>query len=114
MNNYPACEYFKCKEEGRDQESIQSSTTPDPRDHYGKLIKTQGNISHKRAKRSALSQQVTTRNRQGGRIKINMKHKYQMDPQKKHHLGRVIKKINGGLKHVKWYQPHKSDVDQET
>ena len=47
------------KEEGKDQESIQSSTTPDPGHHMGK---TQENITQKRvAKMLALSQQVTTR-----------------------------------------------------
>ena len=44
------------REEGEDQESIQSCTIPD-----GKLTKTQANKAHKRATRSALSQQVTTR-----------------------------------------------------
>ena len=39
-------------EEGKYQESIQSSTTAD-----GKVTQTQENITHKRAKRSALSQQ---------------------------------------------------------
>ena len=44
------------REEGKDQESIQSNTTPD-----GKVTKTQEKITNKRARRSALSQQVTTR-----------------------------------------------------
>ena len=39
----------RSKEEGKDQESIQSSTTPDPGHHM-----TQENIIHKRAKRSVL------------------------------------------------------------
>ena len=44
------------KEERKDQESIQSSES-----QFGKLTKTQGNITYKRAKRSAFSQQVITR-----------------------------------------------------
>ena len=52
--------YFLSKYEYKDQESIQSSTTPDPRHHMEKWKKQQENISHKRAKRQALSQQVTT------------------------------------------------------
>ena len=31
---------------------------------------------------------------------------YKKDPQKKHRLGTVSKKITGGLKLVLWYQPH--------
>ena len=50
------------KEEGKGQESIQSSTTHDPeQDMVREGIKTQENITYKGAKRSALSQQVTTR-----------------------------------------------------
>ena len=59
-NKFLNCENFYSKEEGKVQESIQSITTPDPR-HHGKVTKTQGNITHKRAKRSALSQQMITR-----------------------------------------------------
>ena len=47
-----------CKEEDKDQELIQSRT---PLDFNGKVTKIQENITHKRAKRSALSAQVTTR-----------------------------------------------------
>ena len=43
MNNNPeftelaiSTSHFHSKEEGKDQESIQSSTTPDPRHHMGK------------------------------------------------------------------------------
>ena len=46
----------KVRKEGHDQESIQSSTTPDP-----KVTKTEENITLKRANRLALSQQVTRR-----------------------------------------------------
>ena len=48
------------KEGGKDLESIQSSTTPDPRDHMQKWQNAR-NITHKRTKRSAFSQLVTTR-----------------------------------------------------
>ena len=47
---------LQSREEGKDQESIQSSTTPYPRHHMGKWQKH----VHKRAKRSALSQLVIT------------------------------------------------------
>ena len=46
---------YESKEEGKDLESIQTSTTS-----CGKVTKTQENITNKRAKRSAISQQVTT------------------------------------------------------
>ena len=50
------------KVEGKDQESIQSSTAPDPGYHMGKWqMKTQENITLTRTKRSVLSKQVTTR-----------------------------------------------------
>ena len=55
--------YIQSREEGKDQESIQSSTLPQTH-----------NITHNRAKRSALSQQV---NRQDSTTKTNMKHKQQ-------------------------------------
>ena len=48
----------KSKEEGKDIESIQPSTTPNL--GHGKVTQTQENITHKRAKRPALSQHVTT------------------------------------------------------
>ena len=51
----------KSKEEGKDQESIQSSTTPYPRHQNRKVTKTQENITYKRAKRAALSQKVIPR-----------------------------------------------------
>ena len=44
----------------KDQESIQSNTAPDP-GHHRKVTKTQENSTYKRAKRSANSQQETTR-----------------------------------------------------
>ena len=45
------------KEECKDQEWIQTSTTPDPRHHVEKWQNTR-NVKYKRAKGSALSQQV--------------------------------------------------------
>ena len=45
------------RKESKDQESIQSNTTPDPGHH--KVTKTQENITFMRAKRLALYQQVT-------------------------------------------------------
>ena len=45
------------KEEGKDQESIQASTTPEPGYHLDK----KGNIAYKTAKRPTFSQQVITR-----------------------------------------------------
>ena len=53
---------LQSKKEGKDQESIQSSTTPDP-GYNGKVTTSQLDITNK-AKRSALSQQVTTRHQQ--------------------------------------------------
>ena len=54
------CAQYESKKGGKDQESIQSSTTPDP--GY-QMVKYQPHNStpQTRAKRSALSQQVTTR-----------------------------------------------------
>ena len=45
--------YITRKEEGKDQELIQSSMTPDPGHHMRKLQNTR-NITYKRAKRLAL------------------------------------------------------------
>ena len=44
---------YKSKEEGKDQESIQSSATPDPGHHMG-VTKSQENITYKRVKKSVL------------------------------------------------------------
>ena len=50
------------KEEGKDQKPKKPSTAPDPIHYvYGKVRNTQEKITHKRVKRSAFSQQVTTR-----------------------------------------------------
>ena len=60
------------KKEGKDQDSLQSSTTSDP--------------AHKRAMRSALSQQVNTRLHET--TKTNTSNR--KDPKKKHRLGRKL------------------------
>ena len=57
---------YKSKEDGKDQDSIKSNTTPDPEHHMKKLQKHK-EITYKRAVRSVLSQQVITR--QDGLIK---------------------------------------------
>ena len=64
------------------------------------MTNTQENITYKKAKRSVLSQQATTR-LQGMTRNTNTK-----IPQKKYRLGTVSKKITGGLKHIWRYQPH--------
>ena len=55
-------------EEGKEQESIQSSTTP-----HGKVTKTQENITHKRAKSSG--GQKSARNRQDSMTNTIKNHK---------------------------------------
>ena len=61
---------MRSKKGGKDQESIQSSTTPDPEYHTGKWQKHY-QTSQTRAKRQALSQQVTTRQREStGKIYV--------------------------------------------
>ena len=78
------------KQEGKVLELIQSSTTP----NRGHLIeKWQENITHKIAKRLALSKQVTTELQstdKKARQTRNINNKN--DPQKKHRLGTVSKK----------------------
>ena len=54
------CVQYESKKGGKDQESIQSSTTPDP--GYKMGMEQPHNLTPQtRSKRSALSQQVTTR-----------------------------------------------------
>ena len=99
---------IESKEEGKDQESIQSSTTPDT-GHRMEMTKHKENITYKRAKRSALTQQVTKRLQETDKtvwLRQPENTKNTMDPQTKHRLGTVSNKINGGLKHVSRYQPH--------
>ena len=85
---------YKIKKEGKDQESIQSSTTPDPGYQW-----ESGNVtirqSQTRAKRSALSQQVATRHQQTDVHESITKQdrNNKNDPQKKHRLRTVSKNI---------------------
>ena len=53
--------FINMTHEGKKEELIQSSTTPDLGHHTGMWKKSQENATHKRAKEPALSQQVTTR-----------------------------------------------------
>ena len=53
--------HVESKEDGKDQESIQSSTTPGSGHTMGKYEKHKKNITHKRAKKVAFFHQVTTR-----------------------------------------------------
>ena len=63
---------------------------------YGKVTKTQENITYKR---SALSQQVAEHKAAKDYDSVAKTNTYnKKDPQKKHHLGMVSKKIPGGLK----------------
>ena len=52
---------LESKEDGKCQKSIQSCTASDPGQPYGKVTKTQENITYRRAKRSAHAQQAFTR-----------------------------------------------------
>ena len=71
------------------------------------MTKTQENITHKRAKSQALSQQVTTRlQRTDNKAWQTRKIDHKSDPQKKHRLDTISKKyFTGGLKLVLWFQP---------
>ena len=72
------------------------------------------NITHKWAKRSALSQQAA-RNSEDSITKTNMKHNNKKDTQKKHHLGTVSKKILEGVNMLNGTNlTFNSDVDQDT
>ena len=63
-------------ERGTYQESIQSNTITDPEHRMGKSPKcTKRNTTHKRAKRSAISQHAA-RNRQDNIQKTKVRHKY--------------------------------------
>ena len=88
----------KSKEEGKDQESIQSSTTPDPGYRIGKWQKHK-KTSHTREPRgqpfpSRWSQGCKKQTRQYGKDKRKTQNN-KKDPQKKHRLGMVSKKITG-------------------
>ena len=77
---------------------MQSSTTPD-----SKVTKTQNNITYRRAKRSAISQQVTRRLQDTDKTIWQKQTQNKKDLQKKYRLGTVSKKIIGGLKLVSGY-----------
>ena len=70
-----------------------------PRTPYGKVTKTQENITHNRAKRSALSKLVTTK-LQGTDKTVRQRQTRntndKKDPQKTHRLRTVRKKITEG------------------
>ena len=63
-------------------------------------------IRYMRAKKSAFSQQVTTRLNDTDKTIKQRQTQNKKDPQKKYRLGMVSKKITGGLKLVSRYQPH--------
>ena len=53
--------FLESKEEGKDQESMQSNNAPDLGHHIWESDKNTKNITYKSAKKSALSEHVTTR-----------------------------------------------------
>ena len=65
---------------------------------YGKVTNAQEIITHKRANRSVLSQEVTTKLQETDSTTNTKNNK--KEPQKKYRLGKISKKITGGLKHV--------------
>ena len=84
----------KSKEESKDQELIKSNTTPDPARHIGKWQNTRKHHTYKRARSSALPQQVTTR-LQGidKTVWQTWSTNDKNDPQKEYRLGTVSKNI---------------------
>ena len=85
------------------------------KDTYGKVTNTQESITYRGAKKSALSQPMTTRLHDTDKTIQQRQIQNKKSPQKKYRLGMVSKKITGGLKLVSLYQPHpNSDVDQDT
>ena len=95
------CTKYESKKEGKDQESIQSSTTSDPGYHWESNKLT---IRHNKRETSGWPQG----NNKQRRTKALQTHdrNNMNDPQKKYRLGMVSKKITGGLKPVYWRQPH--------
>ena len=91
---------------GKNLESIQSSTTPDPGYRMGKWkIHTKKHQTYEIQEVSIFTagDHKAEWHRQDNIAKTNTNKK---DPQKKYHLGMVSKKITGGLKLVSRYQPH--------
>ena len=91
------------EEEGKDQELRYNQLPLLTHDTILKVTKTQENITYKRAKRSNLTKQEITRLR--GTYKTIWQRKTRntnnkKDPQTKHRLDTVSKKITGWLKHV--------------
>ena len=90
------------KKGGKDQESIQSSTTPDPGHHMRKWQK-HNKTSHTREQRIQPLPSRWTDKKAWQTWNIN----HENDPQKKHHLVTVSKNtFISGLKLVSWRQPH--------
>ena len=86
-------QFYVSKNGGKDQESIQSSTTPDLGYHMGKWQK-HNLTSQTRAKRSALSQQVTTRQQWTDTKAWQTQNiNNTIEPRKKYRLGTVSKNI---------------------
>ena len=81
-------EHWQSKKEGKDQESIQSSTTPDP-GYQWESDNVTIKIRNERAKRSALSKQETTMHQQTDAHESITKEDRNIinDPQKNHRLG---------------------------
>ena len=94
------------KEEGKDQESIHSSTTPDPGHHMG-IWQKHKKTSYQRVKRPGLPSRWSQgcKDRQDSMTKTTRNISNKKDSQKMYHLGTVSKKINGRLKLVWRYQP---------
>ena len=93
------------KWEGNNPESTKTCTTPDPGHYMGKWQKHK-KLLHTRAKRLALSKQVTTRLQWTDQKAWQTQNINNNDPQKKHPLGTVSKNIfTRGFKLVSWYQP---------
>ena len=65
----------KKSKEGKDQESIQSSTTPDPGHHMGKWQKHNHTQESQEVHPFPASDHKDVRNRQNRLIKTNVKHK---------------------------------------
>ena len=75
-------------EEGKDQELIQSCTTPDLRPHIGKCKNTRKYDTQESPEVNPFpaGDHKAARNRKDSIIKTNVKHKDKKGPQKKHRL----------------------------
>ena len=103
--------FLQRKEEGKDQESIQSRTTPDPGTIWESDKNTRKHhIQHVQESQHGSSfpagDHKAAMNRKGHMTKTNTQNtNNKRDQQKKLRLGTVSKKITRGLKHVSRYQP---------